>query len=138
MSATPEGPRFFGPMLIARDFDATFRFYREVVRLAGDGASPYAEFGIEGSSKLVVLDGRFWTSVGGRQPDTRGPTARDGVVLAIRVLDVDAEHDRLVREGVPVASPPVDRPQMGLRNLLLLDPDGNVVEFYSDLPPPKG
>jgi catechol 2,3-dioxygenase-like lactoylglutathione lyase family enzyme len=41
-------PAFFGPMLIVRDFDASLTFYRDVIGLEGEGASPYAEF-ISGS-----------------------------------------------------------------------------------------
>jgi predicted enzyme related to lactoylglutathione lyase len=133
MADTPGLPRFFGPMLIAKDFDASLRFYRDVIRLEGGGASPYAEFGTGDSSKLVVLDGAFWSSMGGLGSATSSAGARPGVVLAIKVPDVDAEHERLRRDGIAFASPPADRPQMGLRNLQLVDPDGNVVELYSDL-----
>ncbi|MCI4361540.1 MAG: VOC family protein [Thermoplasmata archaeon] len=126
-------PRFYGPMCIARDFAASPRFYRYVLRLEGGGESPYAEFTAEKGSSLVLLDGAFWASVGGPSPPPASAEPRTGVVLAIKVPDVDAEHERLQREGVSLMSPPTDRPPMGLRNLLLLDPDGNVVELYSDL-----
>jgi predicted enzyme related to lactoylglutathione lyase len=86
----------------------------------------------------VILDGTFWGSVGGRLAASGTGAAPDGVVLAIKVPDVDGEYARLRREGIAIESPPADRPQMGLRNLMLRDPDGNAVELYSDLrrPPP--
>ena len=54
-------------------------------------------------------------------------------MLAIKVPAIDVEHERLVRAGQPIQSAPTDRPQMGLRNMILHDPDGNIVELYSDL-----
>ena len=44
------------------------------------------------------------------------------------VDDVNAEHERLARAGVPVLSPPTDRP-WGERTLHVADPDGYVVEL---------
>jgi catechol 2,3-dioxygenase-like lactoylglutathione lyase family enzyme len=136
MSGDIPRPRFFGPMLIVRDVEASLRFYRDVLQLEGDGASPYAEFTTSGSSTLVVLDGRFWGAVGGPSLDATSTAPRDGVVLAIKVPVVDQEYDRLVRSGLSIHSSPTDRPQMGLRNLILRDPDGNIVELYSDLARP--
>jgi len=52
---TEPGPTFFGPMLIVRDFGVPVKFYRDVVRLGGNGTAPYAEFGM-GAGKLVLLD----------------------------------------------------------------------------------
>jgi predicted enzyme related to lactoylglutathione lyase len=126
-------------MLIARDFAATVRFYRDALRLEGGGDAPYAEFSIEGSSKLVVLDTPLWVSVEGHAPAPVPGTAPNGVVFAFKVADLDAEYARWCREGIAVGSPPTDRPQMGFRNLLLRDPDGDPVELFSDLrrPPPK-
>ena len=129
-------PRFFGPMLIVRNFAASVRFYSETVGLTGGGEPPYAEFATDEWSKLVLLDGAFWNSVGGHALSGGSDAARTGVVLAIKVPDVDAAHARLVLDRVPLLAPPVDRPQMGLRNLQLLDPDGNLVELYSDLARP--
>jgi len=123
-------------MLIARDFSASVRFYRDVLKLEGGGEPPYAEFATDQWSKLVVLDATFWSSVGGNALPPTSTSPRAGFVLAIKVPDVDGEAERLTREGFPMLSPPVDRPPMGLRNLQLLDPDGNVVELYSDLKRP--
>jgi len=126
-------PTFFGPMLILRNFDSALAFYRDVVGLEGEGASPYAEF-VSNSCKLVLLDHAFWASMGGSGGPATVVGKRDGVVLAVQVPDVDAEHRRIEARGVVIAFPPADRPTMGLRNFQVYDPDGNLVELTSPLP----
>ena len=123
-------------MLIATDFAATLRFYQVTLGLdpsSGPWASPYAELTSEGC-RLVILEGRFWASTGapGIPP---APEPCDTVVLAIRVGDVDADHRRLAAAGVAFVQPPSDRPMMGLRNALLRDPDGRLVELTTRLAP---
>lgn len=121
-------------MLIVRDFGAALKFYRDDLGLAGEGESPYAEFA-SGGCKLVLLDHGFWKTVGGMAGPTPRSWKREGVVLAVKVDDVDAEFRRLKARGVSIASPPADRPMMGLRNIQVYDPDGNIVELTSDLAP---
>lgn len=125
---------FFGPMLVVRDFENSLRFYRDVIGLEGEGESPYAEFS-KGTSKLVLLDHGFWKTVGGLGGPTPRAWKREGLVLAIQVRDADAEFQRIKAEGVAVASPPADRPMMGLRNFQIYDPDGNLIEVTSPLRP---
>ncbi|MCI4335238.1 MAG: VOC family protein [Thermoplasmata archaeon] len=125
-------PKFFGTMLIVRDFETSLTFYRDVLRLKGEGQSPYAEFGGAGG-KLVLLDHAFWKSVGGLAGPTPRTWKREGVVLAVQVAKVDEEYQRIKGQGVAIASPPTDRPMMGLRNFQVFDPDGNIVEVTSPL-----
>jgi predicted enzyme related to lactoylglutathione lyase len=125
-------PKFFGPMLIVRDFDAALRFYRDVIGLEGAGESPYAEFA-SNSCKLVLLDHGFWKTVGGLAGPTPRTWKREGVVLAVQVENVDEEFQRIKASGASIATPPIDRPMMGLRNFQVFDPDGNIVEVTSPL-----
>ncbi|MCI4363100.1 MAG: VOC family protein [Thermoplasmata archaeon] len=125
-------PTFFGPMLIVRDFAASLEFYREVIGLEGAGESPYAEF-VANSCALVLLDHAFWKTVGGLGGPSPRVWKREGVVLALKVGNVDEEYQRIKSKGVAIASPPADRPMMGLRNFQVYDPDGNLVELTSPL-----
>ena len=52
----------------------------------------------------------------------------DGLLLAFVVDDVDAEHDRLVREGVAITTPLETEP-WGERYFQVTDPCGVVVQF---------
>jgi predicted enzyme related to lactoylglutathione lyase len=123
-------------MLIVRDFEAALKFYRDVVGLEGEGEAPYAEF-VSNGCKLVLLDHGFWKTVGGQAGPTPRTWKREGVVLAVQVEEVDREFQRIKAQGVAVASPPTDRPMMGLRNFQVFDPDGNIVEITSPLKPSK-
>jgi predicted enzyme related to lactoylglutathione lyase len=127
-------PAFIGPMLIVHDFETSLAFYRDIIRLQGDGKSPYAEF-VSNSCKLVLLDHTFWTKVGGLEGSSTPSERRGGVVLAVQVENIDEEYHRLQAAGVAIASPLADRPMMGLRNFQVHDPDGNLVELTSPLTP---
>jgi uncharacterized glyoxalase superfamily protein PhnB len=52
----------------------------------------------------------------------------DGLLVAFVVDDVDAEHDRLVGEGVPITTPLETEP-WGERYFQVTDPCGVVVQF---------
>lgn len=54
----------------------------------------------------------------------------DGLLLAFVVDDVDAEHDRLVAEGVDVLTPPETEP-WGERYLQVMDGNGVVVQLVA-------
>lgn len=124
-------------MLVVRDFEASLHFYRDVIGLHGEGESPYAEFATD-ATKLVLLDHAFWKTVGGLGGPTPRAWRREGLVLAIQVADADSEYLRIKAAGVAIASPPADRPMMGLRNFQIYDPDGNLVEVTSPLSRPMG
>jgi catechol 2,3-dioxygenase-like lactoylglutathione lyase family enzyme len=128
---------FFGPMVIARDFEAAYHFYKDTIGLRGDGEIPYAEFRT-GSGPLVVLDEAFWIGATSLPPASPGSRSHGGIVLAIKVRSVDETYERLSAQGVHFPAPPSNRPQMGLRILFLHDPDGNLVELSSGLASPRG
>ncbi|MCI4350737.1 MAG: VOC family protein [Thermoplasmata archaeon] len=127
---------FFGPMVIAQDFEESYRFYKGSLGLAGGGETPYAEFRT-GSGPLVVLDAKFWRAVTSLPAAARGTGGRGGIVLAIKVRSVDESYRRLVEEGRSFLGPPTNRPQMGLRTVFLRDPDGNLIELSSGLSVPR-
>lgn len=69
---------------------------------------------------------------------TRGdapvPQGTAALQLAFRVpvAEVARCHADLMDKGVPVLSPPTDRP-FGHRTLFFRDPDGNVLEIYAEI-----
>ena len=58
----------------------------------------------------------------------------EGVMLNFRVDDVDAEHARLLGEGVKPAMPLEDHP-WGDRGFSIIDPIGTSLYIYSDREP---
>lgn len=140
MAAPGDRPKLFGPLLIASDFAATVGFYRDILGMPVEGESPYAECASD-LSRFSILDGRFWSRVHGNDMEVLpGMAVPPSTVLAIQVADVDTLFERLMVQQVRFLSPPTDRPQMGLRNAFLRDPDGRTVELTTDLrprPPPR-
>lgn len=59
--------------------------------------------------------------------------AQDRVALIFHVDDVDVEVDRIQARGIQLVSGPKDFPGWGIRSAYLRDPDGNLLELYSDL-----
>ena len=62
------------------------------------------------------------------RPAARAGAAEAGILVVFVVADCDAEHDRLVREGVPVLTPLQTEP-WGQRFFQVQDPNGIVYEI---------
>jgi predicted enzyme related to lactoylglutathione lyase len=54
--------------------------------------------------------------------------------LEIEVDDVDEEFERVNKLGWVVVKPPTTQ-SWGRRSVWVLDPDGNVINFYANVPP---
>ncbi len=118
------------PRLLAQDFDASLRFYTEVL-----GAEPakvvpsmYAHFEDEsGQTRLALLRrDQLAELVPLAEPDA---PAEDSLMLVLRVDDVDASVTALAAHGITVVVPPADRPGWNIRSAYVRDPDGNLVEL---------
>ena len=122
--------------LLVGDFPATFRFYRETVGLPTtyppESAGPYAEFELGGDKYLGLFDRGLMLEAVGR-PAELERTHDVHAMLCISVPDVDAEAQRLEALGVELEAPPADHEPWGMRTLHVLDPEGNLVEFYGPL-----
>lgn len=69
------------------------------------------------------------------EPQGDMPTyAGAGVTLNFQVDDVDREHKRLTKAGLPAAMPLEDHP-WGDRGFSVIDPIGNSLYIYSDREP---
>lgn len=138
MAAASDRPSFFGPLLLANDFDVTVAFYRDALGLPVEGRAPYAECRSE-SARFAVLDARFWSrSNEAEMPAIRGAAGPPSFLLAVQVPDVDAAFERLMADGMKFLAPPTDRPAMALRNALLRDPDGRTVQLMTPKSPSRG
>jgi predicted enzyme related to lactoylglutathione lyase len=98
----------------AVDFDATVRWYRDVL-----GLRVAREYGHDGQVTGVVLflGGGFLEIVA-----AGGVVRSRGVTLWLQVPDVDAEHTRLVAAGAQIVRPPRTEP-WGLRECWVDGPD---------------
>jgi catechol 2,3-dioxygenase-like lactoylglutathione lyase family enzyme len=122
--------------LLVRDFEGTFRFYREVVGLPTtyqpDSAGPYAEFELGGDKYLGLFDRALMLEAIGHPTDSER-TSDDHALLCISVEDVDHEAQRLQALGIELEAPPIDHELWEMRTFYVRDPEGNLVEFYGPL-----
>jgi lactoylglutathione lyase len=114
-------------ILFVSDLERSVAFYRDVLGLPFRFSNEsYAEFSTEGAKFALYARSRLPELIRVEAPAGAAPWPQGEV--AFFCDDVDAEHVRLVAEGVRVLAPPTDRP-WGERTLHVADPDGNVVEL---------
>ncbi len=120
--------------LLVSDFPAALKFWRDTIMLPmtfGDETMGYAYFDTGNAGlELLSRDG-FATSLGEATP-TPMPVGHQAVIV-FRVDDVDATYADLVKRGAKAVADPVDRPVWQARTAHLSDPDGYLVEIYSQL-----
>jgi lactoylglutathione lyase len=136
-AATPPAVDLNNPRLLVSDFDRSWKFYTKTLGLSivnGDGSPPYGEVGSSERFVGIFLREAMNDLLG---PAPVGHEPVDAFLLVFEVPDVDRTHARLVRANVPIRIGPTDRPLWGLRTVHLRDPDGNLVELYTRLAPPR-
>jgi predicted enzyme related to lactoylglutathione lyase len=97
----------------------------------GDETMGYAYFDTGNAGIELLSRVAFAASLGELVPSiiTKGNPA----VIVFRVDDVDATYDDLVKRGAKAVVEPVDRPAWQARTAHISDPDGYLVEIYSQL-----
>jgi len=126
--------KFINVRLLAGDIAASIKFWRDVMGLQmtyGNEEMGYAYFET-GSAGIELLTRVGFARVLGEEfmSTPQGYPA----VLDFRVEDVDAAYADLVSRGATAVAGPQDRPAWGVRSAHLSDPDGYIVELYSQLP----
>lgn len=119
---------FVSIRIITTDVQRLARFYEEITGIAVTMYTP--DFGelVTPSSTLAIGSTRTLQLFGG---DIARPADNHTAILEFRVGDVDVEFNRLseVLTGA-VVQEPTTMP-WGNRSLLFLDPDGNLVNFFT-------
>ena len=117
------------------DFEKSRDFYAQVLgfrqlQTVDCGEFDITYFAIPGGTRLELFDYH------GNNPSVDHPENASGLRhLAFAVEDVTA-HERLLREaGVEITLPTTDLPNLGVRVLLFLDPNGVTLEFCEPLNP---
>lgn len=118
---------FTGICLVTQDVPRLVAFYRKVLKL------PHEEGNI---FEFIPVDGAMLSIYTAKGMEEMAPGSTKGAgyssnTLEFNVEDVDAEHERLVAEGVEIVKPPTTQP-WGRRSVWFRDPDGNVINFYMD------
>lgn len=130
--------KFDRSRLLVVNFSECFRFYRDAIGLKvtwGNENDSYASFANQDGEEIVLALFTRQTmaeTVGADHLPTDVQT-QDRVALIFHVDDVDAEADRMQARGIQLVAGPKDFPGWGIRSVYLRDPDGNLLELYSDL-----
>lgn len=109
------------------DVDAAVRFYTEHLgfTVTMDAAPAFASV-VRGNLRLLLSGPK--SSAGRPMPDGAVPGPGGWNRIHLLVDDIGAEVDRLKGAGVPFRNDVVSGP--GGKQILLLDPAGNVVELF--------
>ena len=120
--------RFNGICIVSEDVRRLRDFYRDVLQVEADGENVHAIFSTTGASLSIF-------SSSGMEEMAPGSMAGAGCgsyTLEFEVADVDREYDRIKAMGAPVVKPPTTQP-WGRRSFWFRDPDGNIVNFYTNV-----
>ena len=124
--------------LLVSNFDACFRFYRDVMGFqVGWGAEGegYADFILgEGQCAIALFDRHAMAETVGTTDLPADALSQDRVALIFGVDDVDTTLEQLRQRGAHVVVEPEDHPDWGIRTAHLRDPDGNLIEINSSIP----
>ncbi|MEO0372973.1 MAG: VOC family protein [Pseudomonadota bacterium] len=121
----------FSPLLQTEDVEGTAAFYKDHFGFKPMFDSDWyvhLQSKTDPSLNITVLRADHETI----PEPARGVT--QGVILSFEVADVDAEHERLVQEGVPVVQPLRDEPH-GQRHAIYSDPNGILIDIITPIPP---
>jgi catechol 2,3-dioxygenase-like lactoylglutathione lyase family enzyme len=121
--------------LIVSNYNDSFLFYRDVLGFHvdwGDENTEYAEFNT-GSIQLAVFSKTLMAEVFPHSQQSPSTTEEDKIALIFAVDNVDEVYDHLKDQNAVIVAPPQDRADWGLRTAHFRDPDGNLIEIYTNL-----
>lgn len=128
------------PRLLVTRFAECFAFYDAVLpALAGatltrgGSGGPYASWDAGTEGVLAIFDRAAMAAVAGTAGLPATAAAQDRAMLVSRVDDVGAAFALCLRHGARAVTAPAARPEWGptLRNALVRDPEGNLLELQS-------
>jgi catechol 2,3-dioxygenase-like lactoylglutathione lyase family enzyme len=122
--------RVNGICIVTDDVARLRSFYADALRAEAEGDDTFTAFRTAGGALSLF-------SSDGMEQMAPGSMAQAGVgryTLEIEVDDVDAEFDRLSTLGCVIVKPPTTQP-WGRRSVWVRDPDGNILNFYANVPP---
>ena len=122
--------------LLVEHFDECFVFYTEKLGLKstwGKVGGEYASFDIGVPSGLSIFKSDLMAQAIGNSDLELPVNCREKMVINFKVDDVDAKYALLQERGVEFINEPTDMPGWGLRAVHLRDPEGNLIEIWSEL-----
>ena len=123
--------KFNSVCIITSDLDRSCQFYQRVLQLDPEGDGTFTTFTTQDASLSIFTR----SAMEEMSPGCMAGASYGGIVLEFEIDDVDEAYHRFVEMSIPVVKPPTTQP-WGLRSVWVRDPDGNVVNFYTDINKP--
>lgn len=121
--------------LLVSNYKDSFLFYRDLLGFDvgwGDENTGYAEFNT-GSIQLAVLRKELMAEVVSSTEEPASVANQDKTFLILAVDNVDEVYQQLQDNQVKIVAPPQDHSDWGIRTAHFRDPDGNLIEIYTNL-----
>jgi len=125
------GVRRAGAILAVSDFEASLRFYRDVLGFEVEAVyddPPYATLVAAGARVSLAEEGHPAEDRPGVEMAAPADPSRASVVLVLEVDDARAVHAELAGAGARFLAEPYEPPWGGCR-FFCVDPDGYLVEI---------
>jgi|SRR5271157_739162 len=123
--------------LLVVDFDACFRFYRDVMGLKvtwGEEGDAYASYVSEGGASLSLFKRGVQAEALGTSGLLESAVVQDRMALIFTVDDLETTVKRLKGRFAGFISEPREHSEWGIRVVYMRDPDGNLIEINSPMP----
>ncbi len=127
--------KFSNVRLLVNDYKTCFKFYTEQLGLEpawGDENGVYASFKVaDGIEGLAIFVSDYMASFVGNDEKAQPIGYREKSVVVFEVENVDETYRSLSEKGICFINEPTDMPDWGMRVVHLLDPEENLIEFFT-------
>jgi len=120
--------RFNGICIITRDMRRLCDFYRDVLQIEAEGNDTFVAFSTGGAVLSIFTE----QGMERMAPGSMRGAGHGGYTIEFEVEDIDSEYELLVEMKIPIVKPPTTQP-WGRRSVWFCDPDGNIVNFYTNV-----
>lgn len=130
----------YGLRLLVTKFDECFSFYSSTLGLTktwGEKGGSYASFNLGKGVALSIYNSDLMAQAIGNEEKTLPLGYREKSALILHVDNVDAVFSSLSNNGVAFITEPKDMTGWGIRACHLHDPEGNLIEIFTELPKEK-
>lgn len=119
---------FTGICIISKDVKRLREFYETLLQIQGEGDDVFVRFD-SGNAVLSIFD---YESMERMASGSMQGAGYGGYTIELQVDNVDQQLERLNPMNYEVVKPPTTQP-WGRRSVWLRDPDGNIINLYTNV-----